>query len=116
MDFKELYEYFNLDKINVRVTLIKPIRNGEEFKTGRITGYKAGLYGGGWYNYKDGVPQSFNSTRIHCKKKERIQITYGVWQFHGKELSDWVDIDNCEFEIIQKDTKPISLSTIDIDL
>lgn len=99
----------------IQVTLIKPLRKplhegDTSFTQGTLTGFKFGLWGGGhgdWEKYSnegrtDGapkVPMSFDSTKMHWIKKPKIQVTYNIFKFHGKEYSDWVEVDNCLFEI-----------------
>lgn len=98
MDWTELLAAMQLDK-DIIVTITKPVRNGEPYTHGRLTGFKCGIFGGGHYNYKDGMPQSYDSTRRHFIKPPKVHVTYNIFQFGGKEHSDWIDVANCIFEI-----------------
>jgi len=97
MNWEELIQKWQLD--DIVVTIINPVRKEEWYKTGRLTGFKSGLWGGGHYNYKNGKSHSFDSTRVRCLKKPKVQVTYNVFTYRGKEHSDWIDFDNCEFTI-----------------
>lgn len=44
----------------------------------------------------------FDSSRIRWIKKPKVHVTYNIFDFGGKEHSDWVDADNCTFSIIKK--------------
>ena len=96
MDWNKLLEFFNLD--NIEVTIINPVRKDEIYKTGKITGFKAGLFGGGHSNYKNGIPHTYNSLNRHWIRKPKVQVTYGIFDYGGSEHSDWIDVDNCTFK------------------
>lgn len=106
MDWSEFLSVTNLDK-GIEVAIINPVRNGDIYKTGRMTGYKSGVRGGGHYgvrggghyNYKKGEPHSFSSQRIRWIKKPKVHVTYNCFDFGRKEHSDWIDVDNCRFKI-----------------
>jgi hypothetical protein len=102
MTFDVLLSEVGLMNREVIVTLIKPLRQQEYYTKGRLTGFKSGLWGGGHYNYRNGVPMSFDSQRIRCIKKPKVHVTYDIFDFGGRMHSDWVDIDNCTFQIIKK--------------
>jgi hypothetical protein len=96
--FHDLVESVGLSNTVIRVVVINPIRKEEHYKEGRMTGFKSGLMGGGHYNYKNGIPNSFDSRRIHWLKKPKVHVTYDIFEFHGREHSDWIDLDNCLFK------------------
>ncbi len=102
----ELLQKLNLIDREIKITLIKPVRTKDNsddiFKTGKLIGFKPGLMGRGHYNYKNGTPMSFNSGRIHQLKPAMVQIEYSVFDFGKKLYTDWVPIDNCTFEIVQR--------------
>lgn len=88
----------------IKVTLIKPLRNPHYegdicFTFGYLTGFKSGLFGGGFSQWKNGMPMSYNSTKRHWIRRPKVHITYTAFEYHGKEYSDWIDVSNCIFEI-----------------
>jgi hypothetical protein len=100
----EILQKLNLIDREIKVTLIKPVRtkDADDYKSGKLIGFKAGLNGVVNYNYKNGIPMSFNSSRIHQIKPIMVHVEYPVFEFQGKCYSDWVPIDNCTFEIVGK--------------
>ena len=98
MSFENLYQEMGLNRREVLVTLINPVRKGEYYKQGKLTGFKSGIYGGGW-NSKH---TSFDSTKMHWIKKPKVHVTYNVFEFFKGQHSDWVDIDNCVFNVVKK--------------
>jgi hypothetical protein len=103
MEWSELLISLNLVDRDIIATIIKPIRNDEWAKSGTVTGFKSGLYGGGHSRWKGGMPHSFSSLRMRFIKKPRVHITYNCFEWGKKEYSDWVDVDNCTFSF--KDNK-----------
>ena len=95
MEWSELLDKMKLDEIEV--TIIKPTRKEESYKKGRITGFKCGIFGGGHYKYKNGQPMAYDSSRRHWIKKPMIHVTYPIFTYGGKEHSDWIPFDNCDF-------------------
>lgn len=95
MNWNELLTEIRLDEIEV--TIINPVRNEPFYKKGRMTGFKSGVIGGGHYRYKNGVAMAFDSSRLRWVKKPKVQVTYSVADYGGKQHSDWIDYDNCEF-------------------
>jgi hypothetical protein len=79
-------------------------------KSGRFAGLQAGRWGGGHYNYEKDtqhpelpkMPHSFSSLRMHQIKQTRVQVVYNVFEFGRTEHSDWIPLDNCDFEIVRK--------------
>ena len=103
MDFNELMTILGVGNASIRVTIINPIRKETEtYKYGTMMGFKPGLWGGGHKNYKNGIPTSFCSLDQHWLKKPKVFIAYDVFTFGEKTHSDWIDVDNCEFEIVKK--------------
>jgi len=103
MTFDVLLSEIGLGNREIIATIINPIRKGEYYKQGRVTGFKSGLWGGGYSNYKNGVPHAYESTKRDWIKKPKVHITYNIFTFGGKEHSDWVDADNCTFQIIKNE-------------
>ena len=104
MTYETLLTEIGLGNREIIATLINPIRKEPHYKEGRVTGFKSGLFGGGHYNYKNGTPMSYDSSKRHWIKKPKVHITYNcyTWKRSGaREDSDWVDIDNCKFQIIK---------------
>ena len=87
MNWTELLDQAKMGD-DIKVTLINPVRNREYFKEGSLTGFKSGTIG----------------IKGHWIKKPKIQVTYSVYQMYPtkKCYQDWVDYDNCEFEIVTK--------------
>ncbi len=85
------------------VTVINQLRKEEYYKTGRLTGFKCGIFGGGQKYKKRGRGFSYNSGDRHWVKKPKVHVTYGVLDYmKGREDSDWIDVDNCTFSIQEK--------------
>lgn len=108
MNWDELLSKLGLINIDIIVTIIKPVRNDDIYKTGKVIGFKPGVFGGGHSNWRkdkqkgDGaisVPHSFDSRRIHCIKKPKVLVEYNIFTFGGRTHWDWIEIDNCIFEI-----------------
>jgi hypothetical protein len=110
MNYTELLQSLNLSGREIIATIIKPVRNEEEYKQGRVIGFKPGIRGGGHSDYskdsqdRDGYrgshPHSFSSLDIRWIKKPKVLIVYSVIDFmRGKEHWDWIEVDNCTFEI-----------------
>lgn len=100
MNWKELLETpICLGKDTIEVTFITPPRKGEYFEKGEMVGYQTGIFGGGW----SANGMSFSSDRMRFLKKPKILVTYNIHQFYPKKrpFLDWVDIDNCIFNIVQ---------------
>lgn len=85
-------------KYRIKIELINPVRKGEEFRTGELIGWKAGLIGGGHSDYRHGVPYCYDSSKRRELKKIKVFISYGVWG-NQKQYNDWVDYDNCIFTV-----------------
>jgi phosphoribosylaminoimidazole (AIR) synthetase len=99
MDYDQLQSALGLDGKEIIVKLIKPIRTAQKgiedvYKTGRVAGFKPGIYGGGHYG-KHG--RSYDSTRRHWIKKPKVLVVYNIFTYGKSEHSDWVDVDNCAF-------------------
>ena len=101
MDFHLLLTEIGLNNREVEATIINPLRHGDEFKKGRVTGFKSGLFGGGHSNYENGVPTSYDSTKRHWIKKPKVHVTYYCFEWGKGEYSDWVTVDNCVFNIVK---------------
>ena len=101
MNFDEVINALGLSDKNIRATLINPLRNGEIYKYGKVIGFKAGQLSG-HSKYKKGIPQRFDGTKMRWIKKPKVFIAYDIFTFGKSQLTDWVDIDNCEFEILDK--------------
>ncbi len=91
---------------NIVVIVINPVREGEIYKKGKITGFKAGLIGGGW-KFKKGIRCSYDSSKQKFLKRPKVHVTYNIFDYFGKEHSDWIDVNNVEFlfenpELIEK--------------
>lgn len=100
MNFSELLVALNLGNSDIIVTVVKPVRKDSIYKTGKVTGYKSGLWGGGHKSWKNGFFQSYCSLDQHWIKKPKVHVTYNIFEWGGKEHSDWIDVDNCTFEIV----------------
>lgn len=103
MNWMELLNATNFDK--VRVTILSPVRRGESYTQGTVQGFKAGVIGGGHkFMKKDGEfeSHSFDSSNLKWLKKPRVFVVYDVFTFGGKQHCDWIEVDNCEFEIIKE--------------
>ena len=112
MNYQELQSALGLVDREIIVTIIKPVRNDEVYKTGTVLGFKPGVFGGGYSDYrkdkqqKDGRgmshPHSFSSLDMKWIKKPKVLVVYNAFTF-GKSLHwDWIEVDNCEFEIKTK--------------
>jgi hypothetical protein len=109
MNYTELLQAIGLDKKEIIATIIKPVRNEEVYKTGTVIGFKPGLFGGGHSNWKkdsqqkDGrgmaQPHSFSSFDMHWIKKPKVLIVYNAFTFGKRQHWDWIEVDNCTFEI-----------------
>lgn len=101
MDWTELLAATQLEK-RIEVTIINPVRKDDSYKKGRMIGYKSGIIGGGHSNFKKGVPCSFDSSKRKWIKRPKVLVEYNCFTFgtRAKMHSDWIDIDNCTFEII----------------
>lgn len=108
MTYQELFISLGLHNKDIIATIIKPVRKDDCYKQGRVIGFKPGLYGGGFSDYrkdkqqKDGrgaaMPHSFNSFNMHWIKKPRVLIEYPCFTFGKSTHWDWIDVDNCTFE------------------
>lgn len=109
MNWTEFLEATGFDKKELHVTLIKPVRNDEIYKIGRVIGFKPDVFGGGHSDWKkdkqqkDGrgmaMAHSFDSSKMHWIKKPKVLVEYNVFTFGKSTHWDWVEVDNCEFEI-----------------
>ncbi len=104
MDFDQLLTLWDFE--NIEVTVINPVRKDEVYKKGRLTGFKSGLYGGGHSRYKNGMPHEYSSLKRRWIKPPKVHVTYSIFDFGGKEHSDWIDVDNCIFEIKKEEIIP----------
>lgn len=79
MTWNEIVSLTSLDFIEI--ALINPIRKGDEYKTGKLIGFKAS----------------------NKKNPPRVQIKYGVYKMcpQPKTICDWVDVTNCTFDLIK---------------
>ena len=110
MTLSELRTALGMDNKDVIVHIINPIRKGDEYKSGQVIGFKPGLFGGGHSDWKkdnkDGgvsTPHTFNSLDMHWLKKPKAMVLYNSFTWGGKMHFDWIEVDNCDFEI--KETK-----------
>jgi len=97
MTWDELHGMLNIS--NIRIELIKPLRNDSHHTVGSFAGFKSGLFGGGHSKFKNGIAHSYDSRKRHYIKRPMICIAYDIFDYGGKQHSDWVDIDNCIFTI-----------------
>jgi hypothetical protein len=100
MNWNEVLKFLNIENRELVATIIEPVRKDPIYKKGKVMGFKPGIYGGGHYNYKEGVPMSFDSGRMRQIKKPKVLIEYNVFTYGGSSHCDWINVDNCEFEII----------------
>lgn len=108
MNWEELLSLTQLGVITV--TIIKPVRKppyegSDVFTKGKLTGFKSGIIGGAHYNYRKEKEQrtmshSYDSRRLRYLKPPKVQVTYDMFQFGKSEISDWIDVSNCKFEIL----------------
>lgn len=106
MNWDELTDTLQLN--DIRVTIIKPLRisANHEYETGMMIGFKSGIFGGGWKRRsRDGHwhEGSFSSLKMHWIKKPKVQVAYNSFTWGKSQHSDWVEVDNCTFEIIKKE-------------
>ena len=101
MTGNETLDYMRLDSIEV--TLIKPLRKGDCYEKGTIIGFKAGLIGGG-HKFKKGGWYSYDSTKRKVLKKPMVRIAYNAFTYGGSQHCDWVHVDNCEFNLVEKES------------
>ncbi len=100
MNYDELLNNLCLSGKEIKVTVINPVRKHEVYKTGRLVGFKPGLFGGGGKRFKNGWATSYNSLDQHWLKKPKVLVAYNCFIYGKRQESDWVDCDNCEFDII----------------
>lgn len=98
MNFSELINELNISGRKIKVNIINPVRNAECYKTGELVGYKSGIWGGG-HKFKKGEMTSFNGLNRGWVKKPKVQVAYNTFTFGKSQHSDWIDVDNCDFEI-----------------
>lgn len=111
MDWSELLIAMNIGDADIIATLITPLRkDGDSYKSGKVVGFKPGVYGGGHSRYKNGVPMSFDSTKMCWKKKPKVFVAYNCFTYGKSQHTDWVDVDNCTFEIVPN--TPTSLEDV----
>lgn len=109
MNYTKLQQLLGLDKKEIIATLIKPVRIEEIYKKGKVIGFKPGVYGGGHSNWKKDKQQkdgrgmshahSFSTFDMHWLKKPKVLIIYDIFTFGKSQHWDWVEVDNCTFEI-----------------
>ena len=107
MNWNELLTAIGADDKEIIVTVINPVRKGFDiddnvYKKGKLTGFKTGVIGGGHSSWKGGMPQRFDSSKLRFIKKPKVHVTYEIFTYGKREHSDWIDVDNCEFEIKEK--------------
>jgi len=102
MSFETLLLELGLNRRDVIVTLINPLRKDEYYKQGKLTGFKSGIWGGGGSKYKNGMARSYDSTKRRWIKKPKVHVTYNIYVWGKGHISDWVDVDNCKFSVIKK--------------
>ena len=105
MNLNELLIHLGLGDKKIVAHLIIPVRKGEHYKSGEVVGFKPGIFGGGHSEFKKkregiSVPHTYNSLKRYWIKKPKVMIKYSIFTFGKSEHFDWVDIDNCNFEII----------------
>ena len=108
LDLMGLFAALGLKDKRIEAVLIKPIRNGEWYLKGHVVSFKGGVWGGGHSNYKRNKangethsrPYSYSSDRNHWIKKPKVHIVYSIGDFGGTMHSDWVNADNCTFNIV----------------
>lgn len=106
MTYEVLLSQFGLMGRDVLVNINKPVRNGEYYQQGILSGFKCGIWGGGHSRFKNGVAMSYDSSKKHWIKKPKVHVTYNLYYWSngngkGGQQSDWIDVDNCTFEIIK---------------
>jgi hypothetical protein len=108
MNWTELLTAIGFANKQIIATIIKPVRKDDIYKSGRVIGFKPGVFGGGHSDYYkdkqqgDGAssyPHSFNSLDMHWIKKPKVMVEYGIFIFGKHSHFDWIDVDNCTFEI-----------------
>ena len=112
MNLSELLVQLKIMDKKIIAHLVIPVRKEEEYKSGEVIGFKPGIYGGGHSEYKkerEGItrPHSFNGLNMYWLKKPKVMISYSCFTYGKRQHFDWVDIDNCNFEIIDISKKPI---------
>ncbi len=97
MDWSELLTVMQVEQIIV--TVINPIRKGDCYKTGELQGFKCGIFGGGHSRFKNGAPHSYDSSKRKWIRKPKVLVAYNIFTYGKSQHSDWIDVDNCTFEI-----------------
>lgn len=102
MDYTQLLTELNLSERSIEVKIINPIRKGDSYKSGKVVGFKAGIVGGGW-KFKNGEQKSFDSSKFRWLRKPKVFIIYPIFNLipKAKWIADWIDVDNCEFSIVE---------------
>lgn len=91
MNWDEVLKTIGLFNSDLIATIINPIRKGDVHKKGRVVGFKAGV----------------TSANKGACRKPRVFVEYfacTIYSRSGKQTGmrgDWIDVDNCEFEIIK---------------
>jgi hypothetical protein len=105
MNWTELLTAIGFSNKQIIATIIKPIRKDDVYKSGKVIGFKPGVFGGGhsdWKKDNEGgvsVPHSFSSLDMYWKKKPKVMVTYDIFTWGKATHFDWIDVDNCTFEI-----------------
>ena len=107
MNWNELSAQLQLGE--VIVTILNPVRTGndcESYKSGKMMGFKPGTVGDGYRHIKrDGEIVGGHSKQQRWLKKPKVMVVYNTFEIypHRRVYFDWIDIDNCTFEIKQNE-------------
>lgn len=98
MDFQQLLVYLGLHNQDIHVTLVTPVRkplhekDGGVYTRGKVIGFKPGL----WRSPRG--KNTWGGPPIQVKPP-RVLVQYNAFTFHKGSHSDWVDVNNCIFEL-----------------
>lgn len=105
MNWNKIIKILGLEDKTLQANIINPIRkpiNGDVdiYSKGKVIGFKPGTLGGG-HKYKKGKLKSFDSLDFKWLKKPKVLVLYSIFDWGGKQHIDWIDVDNCTFELIE---------------
>lgn len=93
-DWNGLQEYLGSNNYEIIAYMEKPYNNrkGDIYLSGKVLGFIPGLYGGGHYNYRNGIPMTFDSRRMHWLKEPKVMVFYNCFEYGKKQHSDNIKI------------------------
>lgn len=98
MEFSELISALGLNEKIVVATLLKPVRNGEYYKSGEVRGFKPAIIG---TKVSVGFNKGHGSASYpYVLKQAKVMVVYNVGTYGKTAHFDWVPVDNCSFEVV----------------